>query len=111
MSKAVGYLEQNYRDDVDVAQIAQRAGMSVSALHEHFKRATGLSPMQFVKRMRLHEARALLLRGRGASEAAFEVGYSSPSQFSREFRRLFGASPSRLQASPPPQPPSAEIGA
>ena len=55
--------------------------------------------MQFVKRMRLHEARALLVAGRGASEVAFEVGYgSSPSQFSREFVRMFGHPPSRVRA-------------
>jgi len=98
VSRVVSYLEKNFRENLDIKRIAQQAGMSPSALHDHFKRTTSLSPMQFVKRMRLHEARALLLGGRGASETAFEVGYSSPSQFSREFRRMFGQSPSRLRA-------------
>lgn len=98
VSRVVGYLEKNYREDLDVKRIARQAGMSASALHDHFKRTTSLSPMQFVKRMRLHEARALLISGRGASETAFEVGYSSPSQFSREFRRMFGHSPSQARA-------------
>lgn len=98
VARAVTFLEKNYREPLDVAAIAKRAGMSASSLHEHFKRATSLSPIQFVKRMRLHEARALLMSGRGASEAAFDVGYSSPSQFSREFRRMFGQAPSQIQA-------------
>ena len=98
ISRVVGFLEKRYREDLDVKSIAKQAGMSPSALHDHFKRTTNLSPMQFVKRMRLHEARALLISGRGASEAAFEVGYSSASQFSREFRRMFGHSPSQVRA-------------
>ncbi|MEM9454247.1 MAG: AraC family transcriptional regulator [Myxococcota bacterium] len=96
VARVVSYLEKNYREPLDIKAIAKQAGMSHSTLHEHFKKATSLSPIQFIKKMRLHEARALLLGGRGASEAAFEVGYGSPSQFSREFRRMFGQTPSQL---------------
>lgn len=98
VASVVSYLETNFREPLDVKAMAKRAGMSSSSLHEHFKRATSLSPTQFVKRMRLHEAHAQLLSGRGASEAAFDVGYSSPSQFSREFRRMFGQAPSQVRA-------------
>lgn len=98
VARVVAYLEQHYREPLEVAAIAKHAGMSSSSLHEHFKRATSLSPMQFVKKMRLHEARAQLLRGQGASEAAFAVGYTSASQFSREFRRMFGHAPSEIRA-------------
>ncbi len=97
VARVVSFLEKNFREPLDVKAIAKRAGMSSSSLHEHFKRATALSPIQFVKRMRLHQARALLLSGRGASEAAFDVGYTSASQFSREFRRMFGHPPSQVR--------------
>ena len=68
--------------------------MSVSALHAHFKTITATSPMQYVKTIRLHKARMLMVQDAlGASSAAERVGYSSPSQFSREFKRLFGFPP------------------
>ena len=68
--------------------------MSPSAFHLHFKRVTALSPLQYQKRLRLQEARRLMLAdGTDAAEAAYRVGYESPSQFSREYRRMFGAPP------------------
>jgi AraC-like DNA-binding protein len=73
--------------------------MSASSLHEHFKQITSMSPMQFVKSLRLHRARSMLLSGNQASETSYRVGYSSPSQFSREFKRLFGELPRDVQAS------------
>ena len=75
------------------------AGMSSSTLHEHFKSATSLSPMQFVKRLRLHQARVMLLSGSPASVASYRVGYGTPSQFSREFKRFFGDLPSHVHSS------------
>ncbi len=98
VARVVSFLEEHYAEPVDVAAMAKQAGMSQSALHHHFKEATTLSPMQFVKKMRLHKARTLILSGQGAAEAAFAVGYNSPSQFSREFRRLFGTPPSHVRA-------------
>ena len=83
--------------NMDIPTIAKEAGMSSSALHHHFKRVTTLSPIQFLKKVRLHQARLMLVQGMSASEAAFNVGYGSPSQFSREFRRLFGEPPSRMR--------------
>lgn len=97
VARVVTYLEEHFNESLDIDSIAQHAGMSASALHHHFKQVTALSPMQFVKRLRLHQARALLISGRASSEAAFEVGYNSASQFSREFRRLFGVPPSQLR--------------
>jgi len=68
--------------------------MSVSGLHHHFKAVTALSPLQYQKHLRLQEARRLLLDGSlDAATAGYRVGYQSPSQFSREYRRLFGAPP------------------
>ena len=70
--------------------------MSPSAFHLHFKAVTAMSPLQYQKRLRLQEARRLMLgEGLDAAEAAFRVGYESPSQFGREYRRLFGAPPRR----------------
>jgi AraC-like DNA-binding protein len=70
--------------------------MSPSALHLHFKSVTALSPLRYQKRLRLQEARRLMLaEGLDAGEAAFRVGYESPSQFGREYLRMFGTSPRR----------------
>lgn len=99
VAKVVRFLEENYQRALDVEEIARHANMSPSALHHHFKQATTMSPIQFVKKLRLHRARAMLLSGHGAGEAAFAVGYGSPSQFSREFRRLFGMPPNQVRAS------------
>ena len=98
VARAVTFLEQHFREPVDVEAIARHVAMSPSALYQHFKQLTGLSPIQYVQRLRLHEARALLIGGRAAAEAGFEVGYNSPSQFSREFRRLFGMPPGQLRS-------------
>ena len=74
--------------------MADYAGLSVSAFHSHFRAMTAMSPLQFQKKIRLSEARRLMLaENLDASKAAYEVGYESPSQFSREYRRMFGAPP------------------
>jgi AraC-like DNA-binding protein len=76
--------------------LAERVHMSASSLHHHFRQLTAMSPLQYQKWLRLNEARRLMLNaGLDAASAAFEVGYESPSQFSREYARLFGAPPRR----------------
>jgi len=76
----------------------QMAGMSKTTLHESFKAVTAMTPLHFVKSIRLHRAKALMLNeGLPASTAAYQVGYASASQFSREFKRLFGISPSEVR--------------
>ncbi len=95
-----------FDEPMDVPSLAQDAGMSVSTFHHHFKEVTSLPPLQYVKSIRLHKARSLMLyEGMTASQAAAGVGYASASQFSREFRRLFGRPPgeevARLQTSLP----------
>ncbi len=83
-----------YRSPLDVSSMAHEAGMSVSALHFHFKAVTATSPVQYLKTIRLHKARMLMVQeAMSASIAANRVGYDSASQFSREFKRLFGAPP------------------
>lgn len=94
IARAVALLRADFARPLPVRQLAQAAGMSPSAFHQHFKAATSLTPLQFQKQLRLIEARHLLMAGGlPVSAAAFEVGYESVSQFSRDYSRMFGASP------------------
>ena len=93
---AINILRKNFRQPITVDVLAGAANMSASAFHRHFRAVTSLSPLQFQKQLRLIEARRLMLgEGVTARRAAFEVGYESPSQFTREYVRMFGASPRR----------------
>jgi len=96
ISRAIDYIRTHYHEPLKVEQLTQLASMSLSTFHRHFCAVTGLSPIQYQKRIRLHEARRRLLSEKtDAATVAFEIGYSSPSQFSREYRRLFGEPPKR----------------
>ena len=95
-AKAVAWLRSNYEKPLRVEGLATIAGMSRSTLHHHFRALTAMSPLQFQKQLRLHAARQRMLTGElDAASAAFEVGYESPSQFNREYRRFFGRPPIR----------------
>ena len=94
IAQAVSLLREHYHAPLRMERLARNLHMSVSALHHGFKSATAMSPLQYQKHLRLHEARRLmLLEGMAAAAAAHKVGYQSPSQFSREYKRLFGRSP------------------
>ncbi len=94
IARALKYIHSEYASPLSAEEMARRAGMSVSAFHHSFKLVTASSPLQYVKRIRLDQARRLMAHdGFNASTAARAVGYESPSQFSREFKRLFGATP------------------
>ena len=96
IARAIDWLKENFDKPLRIEDLASRVGLSTSAFHNHFRCMTAMSPLQFQKRMRLNEARRLMLTEHlDASTAAFEVGYDSPSQFSREYSRLFGAPPMR----------------
>jgi len=96
IARAIEWLKENFDKSFKVEELASYSGMSTSSLHYHFRALTAMSPLQFQKRLRLNEARQLMLmEQKDATTAAFEVGYESPSQFSREYSRLFGAPPSR----------------
>lgn len=96
VNQAIQWLRAHYREPVSIQELADRAAMSVSAFHRRFKAVTALSPLQFQKRIRLLQARMLLVSGAGnATSVAFEVGYESATQFSREYTRFFGAPPAR----------------
>jgi len=94
--KSIQWIRQHYQKTLPVEQLADVAGMSKSAFHRHFKSITDLSPLQYQKQMRLLEARRLLLESQqGAAEISYQVGYESPSQFSREYTRFFGSPPTQ----------------
>jgi AraC-like DNA-binding protein len=94
--RAIDMLRNRYNEALRIDDLARVAHMSVSSLHHRFKEVTAMSPVQYQKHLRLHEARRLMLsEGLEAASAAHRVGYESPSQFSREYRRLFGAPPKR----------------
>lgn len=96
IARAIDWLKDNFDKTFRVEELANNVGMSTSTFHKHFHSMTVMSPLQFQKRLRLNEARRLMLTEHlDASTAAFQVGYESPSQFSREYSRLFGASPMR----------------
>lgn len=94
IATVIGVLNQRFAQPLKVAELAKEARMSSSSFYNHFKEVTGMSPIQYQKQLRLQEARRLLLtENLEAAEAAFQVGYESPSHFSREYSRRFGLSP------------------
>jgi len=111
IARALRRIHASYNIDLSVDQLAAEAGMSVPTFHTHFKSVTHTSPIQYLKSTRLHQARLLMVRNdMTAALASMEVGYESPSQFSREFKRFFGRTPAEEArhmranfALPPPQ--------
>jgi AraC-like DNA-binding protein len=100
VDRAIRWIRDNYAEPARIADLARLAGMSPSAFHRHFRAVTAMSPVQFQKRIRLQEARALLVANAGdVAGVGHLVGYESPTQFSREYRRLFGAPPGQDAAS------------
>lgn len=105
VSRAIAWIKARFTEPFGIEQLAAAVGMSASTLYKHFKTVTAMSPLQYQKQLRLQEARRLMLAtGLDAATTAFRVGYESPSQFSREYRRLFGEPPvrdvGRLRRSP-----------
>jgi AraC-like DNA-binding protein len=94
--RAIEWLKENFTQPLRIEDLATYASMSTSSFHHHFRELTAMSPLQFQKSLRLQEARRLMLTEHlDAATTALRVGYESPSQFSREYRRLFGAPPLR----------------
>jgi AraC-like DNA-binding protein len=95
-AKAIAWLRANYRKPLRLEELAEVARMGMSTLHHHFRALTAMSPLQYQKQLRLVAARdRMLIEGIDAASAAFEVGYESPSQFNREYKRFFGQPPIR----------------
>ncbi|MBT1072937.1 AraC family transcriptional regulator [Pelotalea chapellei] len=96
IARAIDWLKGNFTQPLSIDDLAAQSSMSTSSFHNHFRTMTALGPLQFQKQLRLQEARRLMLAERmDAANAAFQVGYESPSQFSREYNRMFGAPPLR----------------
>jgi AraC-like DNA-binding protein len=96
IGRSVGWLRRHYDETIRVDDLARLSGMSVSSFHRHFRAVTAMTPIQYQKLIRLQEARARLIAdSRDVAGVAFAVGYESPSQFSREYRRRFGVPPGR----------------
>jgi AraC-like DNA-binding protein len=94
VSRVIAWIKANYAEPLSIEELADLAGMSASSLHAHFKAVTRMSPLQYRAQLRLQEARRLMVaEGAEAAQAGFRVGYGSPSQFSREYVRLYGAAP------------------
>lgn len=96
IAESIRKIRVNFTEPLDIESLAKEAGMSNSTFFRQFKRLTRLSPVQYLKQVRLNEAKRLMMEKTfSASQAAFEVGYQSPNQFSRDYKRLFGAPPKR----------------
>lgn len=93
IARTIDYLSTRLSEQVTIDDMADHVGMSRAAFHRRFKEATTMSPIQFVKSMRLNNAAMKIAEGKTVSEAAWDVGYQSASQFSREFKRMYGQSP------------------
>jgi transcriptional regulator GlxA family with amidase domain len=96
ITRAIDWLKDNFTRPLRIDDLATQVNMSTSTFHHHFRTLTAMSPLQYQKWLRLNEARRLMLiENQDAATVAFQVGYESPSQFSREYGRLFGAPPLR----------------
>jgi AraC-like DNA-binding protein len=96
IAKVLQKIHESYSDDFDIEELAKELDMSGSTFHSSFKAVTDTSPLQYIKSVRLHKARTLMIRdGLNANMAAMQVGYESPSQFNREYKRLFGVTPAK----------------
>ncbi len=96
IARAIDWLKGNFSQPLRIDDLATQVNMSTSTFHHHFRTLTAMSPLQYQKWLRLTEARRLMLtENHDAATAAYQVGYESPSQFSREYGRLFGDSPLR----------------
>lgn len=96
VAKAIAWLKANYAVPLRIEELAARVRMSTPTFHHHFRQLTSMSPLQYQKWLRLNEAKRLMLNEHlDAASAAFQVGYESPSQFNREYSRLYGAPPKR----------------
>ena len=93
IARTIDYVSTHLNEQVTIDDMADHVGMSRAVFHRRFKDATTMSPIQFIKSMRLNNAAMKIAEGNTVSEAAWDVGYHSSSQFSREFKRLYGQTP------------------
>jgi len=94
--RAVKHLKKNFAKDLDVRELADSVGMSVASFYRHFQRMMGMTPLQYLKKLRLCEARKLILEGFDVTSVAYQVGYESLSHFSKDYKSFFGVLPSQV---------------
>ncbi len=92
--EVINWVKEHYSEAMKIKELIEQAGMSQASFHRHFRSAIGMTPLQYQKTLRLQEARKLLVEGKDIGETAYEVGYESPSQFSREYSRMYGSASS-----------------
>jgi transcriptional regulator GlxA family with amidase domain len=96
VARAIAWIQDRYDQVIRIGDLADHVGLSVSSLNRHFRAVTAMSPLQYQKQLRLQKARIQLIAApRDVAEIGHAVGYDSPSQFSREYRRMFGAPPAQ----------------
>lgn len=95
VARAIHFIHQHFDQSMSVQSLAEKVGMSATSFYNHFKAFTDNTPLQYIKSIRLHKARALIQEGEKANSAALQVGYESASQFSREYKRAFGSTPAK----------------
>ncbi|MFP7495319.1 AraC family transcriptional regulator [Terribacillus saccharophilus] len=96
VAAAMEYVRSNFSDEIKIERLAKKVNLSPSALYHHFKYVTSMTPIQYQRALRLHEARRLIMgKDMRIADAAFQVGYESPSYFNREYRKMFGKPPGR----------------
>lgn len=101
IARVLGKIHESFDEGLNLKYLARDAGMSISTFHSNFKAITNVSPLQYIKNVRLHKARELMTgQGFNVTSAAFKVGYESPSQFNREYKRYFGITPAKDVLSP-----------
>ena len=98
ISKAIAYMNKNLNQSISMDNLAELVSMSSSGFYKKFKEVMHVSPLQYIKLIRLNKANAYIIEGNTISQAAYRVGYNSPAQFSREFKRQFGVPPSSIQS-------------
>ena len=104
IARVIEHVSSHLNEEITIADMAAQVGMSRAVFHRKFKQATTMSPIQFVKGIRLNNAAMRMAGGMTVNEAAIEVGYASPSQFSREFKRMYGQSPKQWSRTKQPLP-------
>ena len=104
IARVIEHVSSHLDEDITIEDMATHVGMSRAVFHRKFKEATTMSPIQFVKGIRLNNAAMRMAEGKTVNEAATGVGYASPSQFSREFKRMYGQSPKQWSHTSQPLP-------
>ncbi|AXH15503.1 AraC family transcriptional regulator [Malaciobacter mytili] len=98
IARSIRYIHKNYNEKLDLNNLAKKVDMSISSYHNYFKKSTSYTPLQYIKNIRLNKAKELLLKNYQVNDCAYEIGYESVSQFSRDFKSYFGKPPKEIKS-------------